>query len=1244
MQRPRGFPRRALALLAAAALCAGILHALLRAHDPTPGQAASPRTPASGSAGPTLTAAPRPEPAAGLTAQAQGVRVEGLLSADGHPCAGTVRAYARDLPGPTARLAASEPAGVPGRSRSPVSQAEAGADGRFAFERLPAGALLLIATTPAGGRGDASLAAPQPGSRHSVRIDVWTGACALDGQVLRIDGTPWQGQIVAVIGAPTPGVLEVLESLQGTPTDAAGRFRLEGLPTGEVWLLGWLPGQARFQAGPLALPRADPFVLTLATLRANAILHVTDAVDARPVGGALVSWWAGASGTVTAERRFTRVNADGEAVVDDGFVRVEHPGYAEADLGALAGATTEVRLVPLTGTRAGTVLEQGTGRPCAGAAVVATDAGFSKVLALAVADEAGAFTLGGLPRAPGGVLVLGGGWVSPGLEHRVLEPVGPLALDGTLAEPLRLEAVAAGRAAGRVLTDDGQPVPSACVEIAPRRLRYDGFPGALAWILGPWMGAVTDAEGRFEAGTLVPGLPHDLLVRAPGFPPTPAGPFVPEAGVATPLQIHLPAGKTLRVRVLAAEDDAPLAGVAVSAEPEGARALDQDAAVRRSDRLRREARSDAEGLAALHGVVLGPLALSASLAGRAPIRAQRTLWTAQEAEQVLRLERTFSISGRVRLSDGSSPEGLQVSLEADLGDHALGADGAFVLSDVRAGRHRLEVSTAWMGSALLVVEVEAGATDVDLLVDGPVPRQVKVLVVDPEGHPVPQFDVCLAQTSSGASWEGTSGPIEVEASLEPQWLAVTNARDASGRPLGLAPGLLGPIVSDGVERTLRLAPGLSIAGRVVDEAGKPVADAQVLAQAGALPDDAPDLLSAGASARSDATGRFEVSGLLPGGHTLRVVAPDGFAALAPLEVQAGRMDLAVRLERDGALELRLEDPAGRPLPGATVSLAWAGGQGGIGRFLSDAAGRVRLRGLKAGQAYALQVDPPGDRPEVGRLALKAWNAVAGDLRLPAARVVRGQTRDEQGRPVPQATIQAYGAEAWGGPTATSDAEGRFVLGHLPEGPLVLGAWAYVPGPAPGARARLFADEVPLPEPGQDLSLTLRPGATLEVRLNGLGPLTGDAWLSLSDGRPGRPTLGADVRPDGTARVAGLDPRATYSACAQVLRPTARIAYRAGIAGDAGAVSLDLVPTRSITGRVLGLPAGRRARVEVRHGALAVDTRTDRAGAFTLEGLPPGRWLVLARTSDGPQASWEASAEAEAGTSVELRLAPAAAPR
>jgi protocatechuate 3,4-dioxygenase beta subunit len=259
----------------------------------------------------------------------------------------------------------------------------------------------------------------------------------------------------------------------------------------------------------------------------------------------------------------------------------------------------------------------------------------------------------------------------------------------------------------------------------------------------------------------------------------------------------------------------------------------------------------------------------------------------------------------------------------------------------------------------------------------------------------------------------------------------------------------------------KVSRGQAIRGVVVDARGKPVATLHVRASPQQDAND-PRVQKTSGNAQTEASGRFEVTGLLPGRYLLELTAWDPPRATPPkpLEVTLSKgQDLeGLRIELPATGEVRgsVRDAQGRPVRGASVGLR--GGSSGYEMAVADD-GTFRLEHVGAGE-YRVRAhrrfeelrapgtsddDVQGEKIEVRSDAVTTVDLVVAS----ASGKITGVVRDEHGSPVADAFVEAAresdraGAAGNDGSLETrwgvgkkpnlTDADGRFSLSDLSEG-------------------------------------------------------------------------------------------------------------------------------------------------------------------------------------------------------------------
>jgi uncharacterized GH25 family protein len=887
------------------------------------------------------------------------------------------------------------------RSHSPTYlTAVTDAEGRYALA-APLGGVLQ---GPARGEGDAVAkpvnfdvekegfvfapeAAPTPwrnlwvfGGKAAEYDVVMRRAASLSGTVVGPDGPVAGAEVVADVWSPLRGSLP-----SRVTSDADGRYRFAGLPRGRARVVvtrpglfqtaspggPWRTGPAPDAAATADIPARGDVVLDVRLERGAVIRGRVVDESGAPVGGAEVT--CDAPGDVP---RRAASDASGAFAVSGVRPGVEAPlsascdGYVDAETRTVAPRTPAdvVIGVSLFLRRAGVVrgrVVRADGSPAPGAwvqiapAKLALDSGYEVVgvwqrarrhPVAADGSFEGPVEALGVRSADEVVARAGAPGLAPAISAR-------LRVEGGVVDAGTLRLEAGLRLEGRVVAADGAgPIAGARIEFQNERL-----PPALSQ-RRDWSAvgrdntpfevvARTGADGRFAVDGLPPWR-YELRVDADGFGGA-------TATVAVPQESEV---------VIEAPRLAPVAG-RVEFD-------DGSAAARVAVLARRE--SDSAGVVGVAETEAdGSFELPFLAAGRYVLEARRpsdrvadvlpTTTTpvdggARDVKIVVK-RGGGRIAGRCHAQNGAAVPGAVVFLKPVQGGPPVTArsapDGRFEAAGLPEGSwtvtglaDRSVGPPSSFGLSLVAdsVEVPVGTRDVVLEFREAAPISGRV-VTDDGGVPAGEL-IVQARRGAAGRWThfapvGEGGTFQLATTSAGAWTLV-----AVDRNTGRALATTGAAEFAGGDKDVRLvvASSTTLSGRLVDELGRGVAGARVVAtSAGAAP----------LATVTDADGRFTWTGLDRGPWSIEAVVHETGRAEAT-GVAPGGGEVALRLRPAETVSGRLTTVDGEPLRGAEVTLAAAGGAV-VARLRTDVDGRFVTRALAPGE-YVVSVTARDGRP------------------------------------------------------------------------------------------------------------------------------------------------------------------------------------------------------------------------------------------------------------------------------------------
>jgi protocatechuate 3,4-dioxygenase beta subunit len=547
------------------------------------------------------------------------------------------------------------------------------------------------------------------------------------------------------------------------------------------------------------------------------------------------------------------------------------------------------------------------------------------------------------------------------------------------------------------------------------------------------------------------------------------------------------------------------------------------------------------------------------------------------------------------------------------------AQGRFTIERLTAGRYDLEAKAAGFAPVTVPgITVEGTARFDAGTVILPEGVTLEGVVVDPQDRPIEGawVSIMTATMRRGGSEEGVESGADGRFSvtgLRPGTFMLSASREGYVRNR-----MTGVKVPSEEPVRVVLEPGVKLSGRVVDEAGRAVAEARVMVfEEGRGPGRMmPGRLTGSAS--SDAEGHFTVENQKPGQMTVKAQARGFITAESSVEVPPGRDVEGVRLVmRTGATIVgRITGPDGSPLAGAEVQVVDTSKADtfdfmGPMSAVSDGEGNYRLEGITEGPRSVAATHDGYER------AVKDLQVRAGenrlDLRLGRGQEVGGRVVDRNGQPVADARVTLFTADPFeftsAGRDVASGADGSFVFTGVRSGSYNLRATKEGYGPGELAGEVRVANA-----PVHGLEIRLGSSATLRGKVVGV-PFQELSGVRIMASRMDQPTpsgmRAGRVDFEGAYEVEGLGPgewQVVAMASARMAR--GRVTIVEGV--DA---TLDLeFPSGGVvlTGRIVrgGEPLD-GVRVFV-HGADMESSGSgvsDARGAFRIEGLTPGNYVV-----------------------------------
>jgi protocatechuate 3,4-dioxygenase beta subunit len=750
-------------------------------------------------------------------------------------------------------------------------------------------------------------------------------------------------------------------------------------------------------------------------------------------------------------------------------------------------------------------------------------------------------------------------------------------------------------------------VPGVPRPIAVRSRR--GAPLAGAVILDQELDAplaTTDDAGAATIGGLATGV-RTVEVIGPGWRSQTVTLRGNEPGA--PTVVRLEEGRVLTGRVLEATTRNPLAGALVSPLSCGCIEVVDAQTVK----------TDERGTFRLS--VDGPTSLIAAAPGHLAVIHPEAF---PEDGATILLKPAVTVAGQAVDQQGHAVPGALITIDQEERVRArTGIDGRFELRGLPPGAQvKLRAEHVDYASADLALPrlVTGRSADVRLVL-----RRGALIVlslVDAQGQPIVGAQGELEREADRGATDWTSTPRLLSATSDREGRLVWRHLAAGRYFLTVRAGdripvrLPGVAVSekgesgDGVVDlgTVRMAPGITVEGVVVDPGGSPLASAEVRVVHENEPHEMWRVFNGPPAAISGEDGHFRITGLAAGERIDLSAAREGWSSEALDLVMPPSNPIRLAMRPLGRVKGRVVDPDGKGLAGATVVA-------GAKTTTSDEKGGFSLADIPA-EVEGIEASLEGWLPAKLEIDLSTGKEVeAGDLTLRPASVVHGTVTDSDGNPLDLVTVEVSGSDRLRGwrdhdrVSQVTDGDGRYRMAAVEPGLRTVRATS--------EDGRHAGRQVEVGKGNNEVNLILARGAEVSgiVFAAEGGPL-GAVSLRLSSrsGDLARETRSAT---DGSFEIAEV-PDGTYALRAEqegylpaTLEPV--VVASAPVSG----LELRLRRGGAVTGSLLGLKPGELGHVEVvAHGPTwAFRSGTiDPQGHYRVDGLAPGDWTLQARIS------------------------------
>ncbi len=1098
-------------------------------------------------------------------------------------------------------------------NETPVGKTESDADGSFEFRVNEAVYHTVYARTEAPRAGGSARAYLMPKIRTSatVKIVVFDGV-TLDGRVVDQDGN--------AMSASVYGYTKGTKWRGETANEASnGSFHFAAVPKQDVTFTVTLSSGLRFSGFKAPYPFAEPLVLTVPahTGRLSGFVHTFDGEGISQADVTCRLKLASGESEATSCSLIATTDADGRFSLRDvplgdvtyataaakgylgrtfskgrdGFeaVSVTANGKANLDLALSRGATVRGKVTDTDG-----------GAPIEGAVVTLLYlAHHPPQEVTTTTDVEGRYTIDRV--GPGRFLLLAShrdyfvpeveAARSRGFSGGRPKPPEHLTLELTSTESFverDLTLTHGVSVSGTVLGPNGDPVAGASVHAKDA---HGNVMGNL-WHIhrGHEHSIGTSAsDGTFTISGLAPRSDWIFYARKIGFAGVFSDPVSLQGGAKTDVELSLTKQCVIRGTVLGANGEPiPTANVFAVGN-----------STLRGGPYKFTA--DALGRFEVHSMPATRIDLSVNHDGESVTVPVSNLTVGQVREGVIiRLGTTVEVTGVVYSANGTPVPRLPLycSYRVGSGSRTYGISGRtndigeFTIRNLKPGRGNISVRLG-NRSIQLGESFDIPIQDLRLTYDPRKEVSLQVTVIGADGKPIPHCDISVAskQRSAKPTKSVNVGTFLVYAMGEPPYrVRVSNPRSLAGERL---PYRIASVrVNDSNQPLeIRLKRGVVIEGTVVDEHDNPIMGATVRVGS--------------EKATTGPKGTWKISGIADEPALVAVTPPKTFLSPPPQVAKPGANDIVFRLRSASFIRGRVVVPKGTTLNGGSVLATWSASDramAGSTRVYFREDGNFELNGIPPNTHVSLQADV-FSFSDGSRLAPTTVTNIKSGISNVVINVQTGVSAsgvvvDAKGNPLPDVYVTFSGGL---GRSSHTDRDGVFRLSGLVRG-------AYRVEISLGKRRITVAKNVPAP--ASNLKFVFPGERALSGTIRDL-PEGVKYVISAWDTKTGALSHGnrTSSSADGSWTMTLPDKKGTWVITAHATH-SGTFARSEPISAGEDDVVLVVKQGETIEGRVaLRGTALPRARVTAKALYWSSSVTTDAAGAFKLEGLPPGTYTL-----------------------------------